>query len=35
MSSGLNKLLPVLGFDLKMNCAKFQINRFKIVEKST
>ena len=35
MSSGLNKLLPVLGFDLKINYAKLQINRFKIVEKST
>ena len=35
MSSDLTKLLPVLGFDLKMNCSKFQINRVKIVEKST
>ena len=31
MSNGVTKLLPVLGFDLKMACAKFQINRFRIV----
>ena len=35
MSNGLSKFLPVLGFDLKMNCAKFQRNRFRIVEEST
>ena len=26
MSKGLTKFLPVLGFDLKMGCAKFQKN---------
>ena len=35
MSNGLSKFLPLLGFDLKMVFAKFQRNRFKIVEEST
>ena len=32
MSKGLSKFLQVLEFDLKMACAKFQRNRFRIVE---
>ena len=35
VSNGVTKLLPVLGFDLKIACAKFPINRFRIVKKST
>ena len=35
MSIGPTIFLPVLGFDLKMACAKFRRKRFRIVEKST